>query len=185
VFTSEASTTVNCPTLALAKTADADAVNSGSQIGFTIHATNAGPGAALAAVIQDPIPAHPGVHWTISPAYGGPGTCTIAGPDGHQVLTCELGDFAAGAEASVHIVSGTTAQSCGPYDNTGTLLSGTAPTVSASASTTVNCAQVLPEPPLATTGGGPILGEVWWASGFVAVGLLLILAGRRRRTETE
>ena len=187
VFTSEATTTVDCPALSITKTADADAVNSGSAIGFTIAAKNTGAGVAFGAVIQDPLPAHPGVHWTVSPAYTGPGTCAIAGPDGGQVLTCELGDLAAGGSATVHITSATTAQSCGAYDNTASLVAGNAPGGSASATTTVNCAAVLPLPPpvLAKTGAGPINVQFVWAGGMVALGLLLLLLGRRRRTEIE
>ncbi|RNM15558.1 DUF11 domain-containing protein, partial [Nocardioides pocheonensis] len=45
-LTADATTTVRCPSLTLTKTADNATVNAGSQIGFTITASNAGPGDA-------------------------------------------------------------------------------------------------------------------------------------------
>jgi len=187
---------VQCSALALTKVADDAAVNSGDAIGFTVHATNTGPGTAIAATINDPLPAGDGVSWTIDPAYAGPGTCTIAGDVGSQVLTCLLGDLAADADVSVHVTSATTAASCGDYPNTATLLANNAPALTADASTTVNCAGVeaiTPPPaiippvivppqvaPLAFT-GAPLYGEIGLALGLVLLGGLLLAATRRRR----
>jgi len=192
----QAATTVQCSALALTKVADDDAVNSGDAIGFTVHATNTGPGTAIGATINDPLPAGDGVSWTIDPAYAGPGTCTIAGDVGSQVLTCLLGDLAADADVSVHVTSATTAASCGDYPNTATLLATNAPALTADAITTVNCAGVeaiTPPPaiippvivppqvaPLAFT-GAPLYGEIGLALGLVLLGGLLLAATRRRR----
>jgi uncharacterized repeat protein (TIGR01451 family) len=182
LFTAFATTSVQCPALAVTKTADADHVNSGGRIGFTITGSNAGPGTALNAVIQDDLPAHPGVHWTIDSTTAAEGACAVTGPDGSQVLTCELGSFPADASVTVHVGSDTTAQSCGDYDNTAQFMAANSPTASASATTTVDCAEVLPEtPPLATTGAGPVNGELGWAFAMIMAGFALVLLGRRRR----
>jgi uncharacterized repeat protein (TIGR01451 family) len=181
-----ASVTVQCPALALTKTADAATATLGGPIGFTVHVSNAGPGTATSEVINDPLPSGPGISWSISPAYSGPGTCVIqAGTT--QVLHCVLGDLAAGAAVSVHVSSNTTSLSCGTYDNTATLTSGNAPTLTATATTNVPCAAALPEtitaPPLAATGPGPIDAEVGWAVILLlSGGLLIVMTSRRRPT---
>jgi uncharacterized repeat protein (TIGR01451 family)/LPXTG-motif cell wall-anchored protein len=115
-----ASTTVECPALAIMKTADASPVNTGDQIGFTITVSNSnvlGTGTAKAVTLNDPLPKGNGVDWTIDTA---PATCQITGPVGSQVLSCSLGDMPPGASASVHIVSATTVDSAGSYPNTAT-----------------------------------------------------------------
>jgi uncharacterized repeat protein (TIGR01451 family) len=187
-----ASTAVQCSTLTLSKTADSAEVNSGSAIGFTIAATNPGPGTATVAVLIDELPAGGGVDWSIDPAYTGPGSCAITGAVPSQTLVCELGDLAAGATASVHVVSATSAASCIDYPNTATLGADNAPSLTADASTTVICAAIAAQPPiervvppqvapLAATGAGPITDEIGWAIGLVMLGGLLLAATRRRR----
>ncbi|MDT4932464.1 MAG: hypothetical protein QOK11_356 [Pseudonocardiales bacterium] len=185
---------VLCAALTLSKMADADAVNSGKPIGFTIHATNAGPGTAVGAAIADPLPAGPDVSWQIDPAYDGPGTCTIEVVSDIQTLECALGDLGPQSDVTVHVTSATTDVSCGTYDNTAALVAGNAPDLTADASTTVNCAGVLPvsvppKPtgsgtlPLAETGPGPVRSELGWGVGSLLIGgLLLLLGSRRRRT---
>lgn len=199
-FSASASTEVQCSALAITKVADAATVNAGKAIGFTIDVSNAGPGTAIQAVVEDPLPSGSGVKWAIDPAYDGPGACVIEGSADSQALVCELGDFPAEATASVHITSATTDASCAAYDNTVTLLADNAPTLTAAASTTVaNCAGVLPETPpvtpvppathgvagLAATGAGQISGELAWAIGLVVLGGLLLAATRRRRAEEQ
>jgi uncharacterized repeat protein (TIGR01451 family) len=192
-----ASTAVQCSTLTLSKTADSAEVNSGSAIGFTIATTNPGPGTATVAVLIDELPAGGGVDWSIDPAYTGPGSCAITGAVPSQTLVCELGDLAAGATASVHVVSATSAASCIDYPNTATLGADNAPSLTADASTTVICAAIEAQPPiarvvppqvvppqvapLAATGAGPITDEIGWAIGLVVLGGLLLAATRRRR----
>jgi uncharacterized repeat protein (TIGR01451 family) len=114
--------TVNCPSLAITKTADLTPVSTGDSIGFTIGVSNSGPGTATAVTLNDPLPAGDGVDWSISPAYPGPGTCSITGTAPSQTLECSFGDLAAGGSVSVHIVSATTAASAGTYDNTATAI---------------------------------------------------------------
>jgi uncharacterized repeat protein (TIGR01451 family) len=134
-----ASITVNCPNLTITKTADAATVNVGSNIGFTVTVANPGPGIARAVTITDPLPTGAGISWSISPAYAGPGTCSVQG----STLTCALGDLAPGASASVHVTSATSVGTpCTTYPNTASALATNNPQVQASASTTLQCPAV-------------------------------------------
>jgi uncharacterized repeat protein (TIGR01451 family) len=127
------------PLLVVEKVADAATVSAGSNIGFTITVTNNGPGVANNATLNDPLPAGSGVDWAISPAYAGPGTCSITGSPPTETLTCAFGNLADDASASVHVQSATTAASCGEYPNTATADADNFDPVQASASTTVQC----------------------------------------------
>ena len=130
------------PSLSLTKTPDAAIVVAGSAIGYTIAAGNssvAGTSQATAVTLNDPLPAGAGVNWSISPAYSGPGTCTVTGAVGSQTLACSLGNFAAGASASVHVTSETSPLSCHAYVNTATLASSNTGSLQSTANTTVQC----------------------------------------------
>ena len=130
-------------------TPDAATASAGQAIGFTVAVTNAGPGSETGVTLSDPLPA--GASWTISPAYGGPGSCSIGGTAGSQVLNCTLGTLGNGATASVH-VSGASA-AAGVYTSTTTvtvgnqqILSIAAITVSAEASSfsSLTASQTIP-----------------------------------------
>lgn len=108
-----ASVVVRCPDLTVVKVADADPINAGDAIGFTITVTNNGPGAAYGVALSDTLPA--GITWSEDSA-----SCSIAS----GVLTCAFGTLAAGAQASVHLSGTTTAANCGTVNNTATI-SGT------------------------------------------------------------
>src|SRR5262249_26230407 len=57
-----------------------------------------------------------------------------------QTLTCNLGNLAPGASASVHVTSTTTSASCAVYNNSATVsASNNGPVPPATASTTVQC----------------------------------------------
>ncbi len=131
---------VEAPDLSITKTADATPVSVGTTIGFTVTVANsptAGTGTATSVTLNDPLPAGTGIDWSISPAYAGPGTCSITGAVGSQVLGCSFGNMAPGASASVHISSGTTLASAGTYKNTATASATNAPSVMASATIVV------------------------------------------------
>jgi uncharacterized repeat protein (TIGR01451 family) len=71
---------VRAPGLSIKKTADATPVSVGTAIGFTVTVTNssaAGTGTATSVTLNDPLPPGTGIDWSISPAYAGPGTCSI------------------------------------------------------------------------------------------------------------
>jgi YVTN family beta-propeller protein len=91
--------------LNVTSTPDAATTNAGAPIGITITVSNAGPGVADNVALNDPLPAGTGVSWSISPAYSGPGTCSIAGAVGSQVLACSFGTLESGANTSLHIAS--------------------------------------------------------------------------------
>jgi uncharacterized repeat protein (TIGR01451 family) len=137
-LTADASTTVLCPNVSLTKTADADSVDAGSDIGFTVTAHNAGPGTATGVTINDPLPSGTGISWSISPATAG---CSITGAVPAQVLVCGPTPLASGADLTVHVTSATTSASCKAYDNTASVTVTNEPNVHGdSATTTVQCA---------------------------------------------
>ncbi|HWF57115.1 MAG TPA: hypothetical protein VG520_02045 [Candidatus Dormibacteraeota bacterium] len=132
---SQATTTVQCPGLAITKTADATPVSTGTPIGFVVTVSNNGTGTATAVTVNDPLPAGNGVSWSIASQTAS--ACSITGPVGTQVLGCTLGDMAAPSSYSIHITSPTTAASAGSYPNTATASSTNAPSVNASATIVV------------------------------------------------
>ena len=128
------------PALSITKTADAATVSTGSSIGFTVTVSNssaAGTATAAGVSVGDPLPGGTGVSWSISPAYSGPGTCSITGSAPTQTLSCSLGSLAAGASATVHVTSATTSASAGSYPNTATASATNGSSIQASASLTV------------------------------------------------
>lgn len=129
------------PAPAINKTADAATVSAGSAMGFTIAAGNGAAATAMATTValNDPLPPGTGVTWSISPAYSGPGTCSITGATGSQTLGCSLGSLAPGATASVHVTSATSAAGCKAYANTATLTADSVAPLESSATTTVQC----------------------------------------------
>jgi uncharacterized repeat protein (TIGR01451 family) len=132
-------TVIAVPALSLTKTADALNVLAGSSIGYTVTVTNSGGAAATAAMLNDPLPAGTGISWSISPSYGGSGTCAVTGSVGSQTLSCSYGSLAAAASATVHVTSGTGISSCASYPNTATVTAGNSNSLQSSATTTVQC----------------------------------------------
>ena len=127
------SVVVQCPDIAIVKTADAATFQAGEAIGFTITVSNAGPGAATGVTVSDTLPATAGLSWSESPDSP---DCSIAG----GVLSCEYGTLAAGASRSVHITSPTTAASCARIDNEATVTATNDQPASGSAS--VGCVAI-------------------------------------------
>jgi len=57
-------------------------VIAGTVIGYTVTVSNSsavGTGTATSVTLNDPLPAGTGISWRISPAYSGPGTCSVTG----------------------------------------------------------------------------------------------------------
>jgi uncharacterized repeat protein (TIGR01451 family) len=130
--------TVTCPALKVTKTPDAPSVSSGQNIGFTVTVTNTGNGTATSVTLNDPLPTGTGLNWSISPAYTGPGTCSISGTaPAQQTLACSFGNLAAGASVSVHVLSPTTASTSGTFTNTATAQATNSPPSTGSGSETV------------------------------------------------
>jgi hypothetical protein len=189
------------PALSITKVADAAKVTAPGSIGFTVGVANGnadGVGVARAVTLADPLPAGAGVSWSISPAYSGPGTCSISGAVPHQTLTCSFGNMEAGASASVHITSATTSASAGTYENTATASASNEASVEASARTSVVVVtpvsvqgSTTTVPPTTTTvpvtpqalpfTGGNAAALAAVALVLMAAGAALTLSRRRRR----
>ncbi|MEZ4496766.1 MAG: DUF11 domain-containing protein [Thermomicrobiales bacterium] len=105
------SITVLCPDLLIEKTALADPINAGDQIGFTIEVTNNGLGSAYDVVVLDTLPS--GIAWNVSDQTH----CSITNGE----LRCEWDEIAAGGKATVTITGPTDAEDCGLVSNTATV----------------------------------------------------------------
>ena len=105
--------------LSLSKTADAATVNAGGQIGYTLTVTNGGASAATKVQLTDKLPSNAGTSWSVNPAKAG---CVISS----GTLSCSFGNLAVGRSASVHIVSPTTAATCGTVNNSASVRSTSA-----------------------------------------------------------
>lgn len=183
---SSATIVVQAPALTITKTADASPVTGGTTAGFTIAVSNssvAGTGTATDVTINDPLPPADGANWSISPAYSGPGTCSITGTTGNQTLVCTIGTFATGATASVHITSSTSSTTCNPLNNIASVAASNGAGSQASASITVVCVAVqainVVVPATGLGGLVPPPGVVLIASGIM---LIMGVVIRRRRT---
>jgi uncharacterized repeat protein (TIGR01451 family) len=78
-----ATITVQCPDLTITKVADKGSVSAGDQAGYTLTVTNNGPGKAFDVVLNDTLPANPGLSWSVESTTGG-WTCGITAGE----LTC-------------------------------------------------------------------------------------------------
>ena len=152
--------TIRPPVLGITKVADAATVTAGSAIGFTVTVANSGAGPANGVTLDDPLPAATGVSWVISPAYAGPGTCSIVGTVPTQTLRCSFGTLAPGTNASVHVSSSTAATTAGTLVNTATAAADNHGTVTATATVTVEVptavlGAVITAPPAAAAAESP------------------------------
>jgi uncharacterized repeat protein (TIGR01451 family) len=134
----QSSASIEClkPTLSVTKTPDQETVVAGDPIGFTITASNAGPGRARFVNLSDPLPAGTATPWSIDPSYAGPGVCSISGDTGNQELDCSFGNLIADHGATVHVTAETSVANCGNYDNTATATEYNGPDAQGSASVT-------------------------------------------------
>jgi uncharacterized repeat protein (TIGR01451 family)/fimbrial isopeptide formation D2 family protein len=105
-----ASIQVLCPDVKVTKTPDGASINAGDTATFSIKVENVGQGTATGVTLTDDLPG--GVHWTESEA-----DCAISGPDGAQVLSCDVGTLALGASKTYTVGAVTSADNCGPIDN--------------------------------------------------------------------
>jgi uncharacterized repeat protein (TIGR01451 family) len=122
---SRADITVRSPDVTAQKVADASSVPDGSQVGFTVTVSNAGPGLATGVTLNDPLPPlGNGNLWTLAPGTPANTPFRLTGPAGSQVLSLAAGTtLAAGAQLQVRVVgTATTAQLSLP--NTATVGAG-------------------------------------------------------------
>jgi len=106
----------NVGTLTVTSTPSSLTVTPGTPLNLTITVANSAGGAVAGATLGDALPAGTNVSWSISPAYTGPGTCTITGAVGAQVLNCSFGTIAASQTFNISLFSANS--SLGTYTNT-------------------------------------------------------------------
>lgn len=94
--------TINKSAIDIVKTADDPEVEAGDTIGFLVTVTNNGAATATGVVVNDPLPADPGLDWTLDDDAGG--LCSLAA----NTVTCGPTTLAPGASFSFHISSPTT-----------------------------------------------------------------------------
>jgi uncharacterized repeat protein (TIGR01451 family) len=144
----------------VSKTADEASVIAGDPIGFTVTVANTGDGTATGVTFTDALPDGDGIDWSISPASSG---WSISGTAPNQSLSFAPTTLAPGASTSVHVVSDTTDDSCGTYENTASATAANDGSDSATASVIVACPGVpslgiLKSVDGASGGTDPILG---------------------------
>jgi uncharacterized repeat protein (TIGR01451 family) len=130
------SVTVNCPDVTVSKTAVEDPISAGDPIAFDIVVTNLGPGTAYDVTLTDTLPA--GISWTENSD-----DCSIV----EGVLSCDFGDLAMDATASVRVSGETDAADCGLVSNTASVAASNEAETDTdnnddSDSVTVNCPDV-------------------------------------------
>jgi len=132
----DASITVLCPAIDVAKVADQGTVSAGTSIGFKITVTNTGLGNATNVSMADTLPTNAGLSWTV--ADDGGATCVVS----QGVLTCTMASLAAGGHFTVHITSPTDKTTCGTVNNTASASAENDGSDQASDSITVLCPDV-------------------------------------------
>jgi uncharacterized repeat protein (TIGR01451 family) len=127
--------------VSIAKSADAPEVFEGDQIGYTVELVNSGPDDATGLTVTDNLPSGTGINWALD-AAGSSSGWSVTGPVGSQVITYTPTTLAGSTATHAHVVSNTTADSCGVYDNTASFTTGNDGSGNATASTTVGCVTI-------------------------------------------
>ena len=126
--------------IGLTKVADQASVSAGDQVGFVLTLTSKGPGTAYGVKVGDTLPTNTGLSWSIDQANSSTGWSISGGVlsyGGASGVT-----MANGTSTHVHIVSGTTAATCGTVNNTGNASTSNDGTAQASDSVTVLCPDI-------------------------------------------
>src|SRR5947199_400448 len=129
------------PDVSVTKTADDASVSAGSQIGFTATLTNSSVTTATGLSVTDDLPAGTGVDWSLDAGNSDPGW-SVSGSPPNQSLVYSPTTLDGNTSTKAHVVSDTTGQSCGTYDNTISFTTDNDGSGSASDSETVLCATV-------------------------------------------
>jgi uncharacterized repeat protein (TIGR01451 family) len=143
------------PNLTIAKTADTPATP-GEQIGFIVELVNSGPGNATGIALTDALPSGADVSWTVDAGDSDPGWSVSGSPPNQTVVAPAT--LNGGSATHVHVVSNTTTNSCGSYDNTASFTAAGGLSGSDSASTTVSCVTITKTADAASAGAGTQIG---------------------------
>lgn len=131
------------PNVSIQKTAASATIEAGGLASFTITISNTGAGAANNVVLTDVLP-DSGLSWAENPDVA---ACSIADDPGGDILTCNIGRFAAGASFFVTVEAMTNPEVCDyVLHNTATVAVGNKQTKTASASISVICPPPPPPP---------------------------------------
>src|SRR5215211_8884615 len=123
--------------LTIGKSADAASVDAGSQAGFTVTLSNVGGQNATGIAVTDNLPSGTGVDWSVDAGGSSAGWSVTGSPPSQQLVWGQT-SLAAGASTHVHVVSSTTAGTCGAtLSNTASFTSGNGGSDSVSASVAV------------------------------------------------
>ena len=142
-----ASVIVQCPNISVLKVADADPINAGDPIGFTITVSNAGPGTAAGVTLTDTLPT--GITWAENSA-----SCQITA----GVLSCTIGTLAPGATFQVHLTGTTDAADCGLISNTATVAATNEPASATNDNSSTDTVRVdCPDITVVKSGNGPLV----------------------------
>jgi len=117
--TDDATITCQIPVLSIVKTAENEFINAGDVARFTVTLTNNGPGTAVNATINDPLPA--GLDWSLDSSSPAGANCAISGAVGSEVLSCPGPlDLAVGETIMATVSATTSTEACTTYPNTAT-----------------------------------------------------------------
>jgi len=124
------------------KTADAASVSAGSQIGFTVTLSNSTVTTATGLSVTDNLPAATDVSWMIDAGNTSAGW-SVSGSPPNQSLVYNPTTLAGNTSTTAHVVSTTTTNSCGVYNNSASFTTSNDGSGSASNSETVLCPPIL------------------------------------------
>jgi uncharacterized repeat protein (TIGR01451 family) len=131
----------NLPDVTISKTPDGPSVAPGDQIGFTVELANEGDADATGLSFTDLLPTGTGVSWSVDGA-GSDAGWSVSGSPPNQSLVYTPTTLAHASATHVHVVSSTTPNSCGIYDNTASFTANGGLSGSDSASTAVSCVTI-------------------------------------------
>ncbi|MGH2549997.1 MAG: hypothetical protein ACRDHN_11430, partial [Thermomicrobiales bacterium] len=111
-----ATATINCPDIAVVKSAPNGTIDVGELAQFDITVTNIGVGTAHGVTVTDQLPV--GINWQVVDS-----DCAITG----STLTCEIGDLAPQGTRTISVTGGTSIANCGIIENSVTVAAANEP----------------------------------------------------------
>jgi uncharacterized repeat protein (TIGR01451 family) len=156
-FTFPSCTGPTGPNVTISKTADASSVLEGNQIGFDVEMANVGPGDATGLTFSDSLPSGTDVSWSVDGSDSDAGW-SVSGSAPTQILVYTPTTLSGGSATHVHVISSTTANSCGDYDNTASFIANGGLSGNDSASLSVTCITITKTADASTVTAGSQMG---------------------------